>query len=308
MSDDNTFLTPVGRLVMGDCFTPQETDTEGKPLRNTAGELTKKWFLGVAFPKSDPGLPTIFGKMNAAALQGFPHNAHAKNGVSADSSVFSWKLIDGDGLDGNGKSYTEREGFAGCWVLKFASGYPPKCFYAGRYQPHEQIQDSNAIRRGYFVRVAGSITPNNSAKRPGVYVNLSMVELVAIGEEIQSGPNASDVFGGAPVPANLPPGATALPAGGPAAAPAGPAAAPAGPAAAPASPAGPAAAPASPAGPAAPAGVQPAPDFLTPAAPPAPPAAPAKQMTAAAGGVTYDAYVKAGWTDAQMIAAGLLVA
>ena len=31
-------------------------------------------------------------------------------------------------------------------------------------------------------------------------------------------------------------------------------------------------------------------------------------MTAAAGGVTYDAYVKAGWTDAQMIAAGLLVA
>jgi hypothetical protein len=45
-------------------------------------------------------------------------------------------------------------------------------------------------------------------------------------------------------------------------------------------------------------GVQPAPDFMTP--PPAPPAAPAHQMTALAGGNTYEAMVAAGWNDATL--------
>ena len=47
----------------------------------------------------------------------------------------------------------------------------------------------------------------------------------------------------------------------------------------------------------------------TPPAPPAPPAAPAAPaqliMTAAANGVTYDQYKAQGWTDEQMIAAGV---
>jgi hypothetical protein len=33
----------------------------------------------------------------------------------------------------------------------------------------------------------------------------------------------------------------------------------------------------------------------------------AKQMTPAANGVTYEAYIAAGWNDAQMVAAGLLM-
>lgn len=37
---------------------------------------------------------------------------------------------------------------------------------------------------------------------------------------------------------------------------------------------------------------------------PPPPVQPT--MTPAAGGFTYDQYVRAGWTDAQMIAAGLI--
>lgn len=50
-----------------------------------------------------------------------------------------------------------------------------------------------------------------------------------------------------------------------------------------------------------PPGVQPAPSFLNP-----PPAAPVKQMTPQAQG-TYEQYIGAGWTDAQLIAQGLLL-
>ena len=46
-----------------------------------------------------------------------------------------------------------------------------------------------------------------------------------------------------------------------------------------------------------------------PAAPPAPaaPAAPVRQMTAAAGGVTYEAYIASGWNDAQLVQHGLML-
>jgi hypothetical protein len=41
---------------------------------------------------------------------------------------------------------------------------------------------------------------------------------------------------------------------------------------------------------------------------PPPAAAPGRQMTAAAGGATYEAYISAGWTDTQLIQAGLMLA
>jgi len=37
------------------------------------------------------------------------------------------------------------------------------------------------------------------------------------------------------------------------------------------------------------------------------PAPPVKQMTPAANGVTYEAYVAAGWKDEQLVAAGLML-
>lgn len=55
---------------------------------------------------------------------------------------------------------------------------------------------------------------------------------------------------------------------------------------------------AAPAAPAAPAAAQ---------APAAPAPEPVKQMTEAAGGVTYDAYIASGWTDEQMIEAGVMI-
>jgi len=43
-------------------------------------------------------------------------------------------------------------------------------------------------------------------------------------------------------------------------------------------------------------------------APPPAPVAPVRQMTAAANGVTYEAYVAAGWSDAQLVQNGMMMA
>ena len=54
--------------------------------------------------------------------------------------------------------------------------------------------------------------------------------------------------------------------------------------------------------------VQVPPPAPAPMAPPPAPAAPVRQMTAAANGVTYEAYVAAGWSDAQLVQNGLMLA
>lgn len=78
------------------------------------------------------------------------------------------------------------------------------------------------------------------------------------------------------------------------------------PVAPPAAPAAPTPPPAAPQAPAQAAAAPAAPTPPTPPAPPAAPAAPAQLiMTAAANGVTYEQYKAQGWSDEQMIAAGV---
>lgn len=288
-----TFTTPVGRLVQGDAFVAQTTDQQGAPrLVKTgpnAGQPNPQFYAGVAFRKDDPAWPAFYTLLDAQARADFPH-LFPTPGAACVNPLFSFKIIDGDGLDTGGKKWSDREGFAGHWVVRFASSFAPKVFNAGQYDPMQQVTDPRALKRGYYVRVNGSCSGNGNAQRPGLYLNLTLIEISAIGPEIVSGPNASEAFGGASAP--LPAGATPL-----AAAPAPqPVAAPA-PAPAAASPSPVAASPvtASPAPPPA------------PAAPAAPAPAPVRQMTAAANGVTYDAHIAAGWTDDQLVANGLML-
>jgi hypothetical protein len=211
------FLSPVGRFVQGDAFTPQTKNKTGQPLLDKNGQPRVSYFVGVAFRKDDPAFGAFYQKMVAVARAGFP-NMIGPDG-RASHPKFAWKLMDGDGVDDDGKPNNLKPGFAGHWVLKCGSGFPPKCFYAGRYQPHEQIQDPKAIPRGYYIRVAGTMEGNGDASKPGLYVNLSMVELVG-GEPsmiIQGGPDASQVFGGAAptLPAGVPPVAMGAPVAAP---------------------------------------------------------------------------------------------
>lgn len=304
MSNQNLtqILTPVGRLVQGDCFEPQTTDAEGKPLliKNgpNAGQPRVEYFMAIAVPKTDAGYNEVWAAIHGVARAAFPSLFDAAG--NCINPKFAFKVTDGDSQVPNtkGTKPCDREGFPGNWIMNFSGGFAPKCYTAGGA---ELITDPNMLKRGYFIRIYGSVKGNGSMQQPGIFLNHSMVELVGYGEEIHSGPDGGSVFGGAPA-TNLPAGASATPlassapiaqaAPAPAAAPM-PGAAPAPAAAAPApQAAAPAAAPA-------PSNVQPAPDFLNgpgATAAPAPAPAPVEVKYLDANGTAF--------TEAQLLAAG----
>lgn len=295
--------SPVGRVVMGSLYNASTTDAEGKPLviksGPNAGQPRVNFFFALAIPKN-PGethwAQTAWGQqLWALGNQAFPQ--------AAQSQDFAWKISDGDDqrpgklFKGKpGKRPCDNEGWPGHWVLKFSGGFAPK-IYQQEGTGYVQVMQQDFCKPGYFVEVAFEAEGNGSQNQPGIYLNHRMVCFRAYGQEISFGPDvASAGFGAAPLPV----GASATPMPGTAPMPAAPAAT----------------MPAAP-----PIPVTPNPQFLqvppapmAPMAPPptpmAPPPAPAPvhQMTAAANGVTYDAYIAAGWTPAQMVAAGVMLA
>lgn len=315
--DKIEFMLPVGRMVQGDLYEPNDKDADGNPLRvkngPNAGQPRVEYFLAVAIPK-EPGKQwweTSWGaKILQAGQQFFPQ--HMQN------PEFSWKVVDGDEQRPRGERQVrncDREGFPGNWIVKLASGFAPKTLNANGT---EELTQPGAIKCGYYVQVLGNATGNNSTQRPGLRLNPVGVALSGYGPEIVQRRDFSQAgFGGA-----LPAGASATPIGVssmPGAAPAvpltpGAAAAPAMPGAAPSPMPGalPGAAPAMPA--AMPGvAVQPNPAFLqVPGAPvpaaPVPAAPPARQMTAKAAGATYETFRSQGWTDQQMIEHGYMTA
>ena len=329
--------SPVGRLVMGSLYTPDTTDADGNPLvvktGPNAGQPRVNYFFALAIPKQ-PGeqhwAQTAWGQQIwALGHQEFPQAAQATD--------FSWKIVDGDSQQPGklfkgkpGKKPCENEGWPGHWVLKFSGGFAPKV-YQQEGAGYVQVMQQDFCKTGYYVEAAFNVEGNRSQSSPGVYINHSMVCFRAYGPEISFGPDvASAGFGAAPLPA----GASMTPPAGAIPMPQAPAAAPAAyaPPALPGVPAGvpqiPGVAPAPlvPAGfapmPSPPAPVAPAPIPVTPnpgfvqvpppapapMAPPPAPVIPVRQMTAAAQGVTYEAYVAAGWSDAQLVQNGLMLA
>jgi len=267
MSNENQILTPAARLVQGSCFEEQTKDMDGNPLLVKSGpnmgQPRVSYYIGVAIPKTDAAWPALEAKIKAAAKAGFPTLFDAVGNLVNPQKGFAFKIIDGDD-----PLNAVKEGFSGHWILKFSNGFAPKVYTKGGA---EIIVDPEMVKRGYYVRVAGSVKANGSMQQPGVFLNFSMVELIAHGEEIISGPNAQEVFGG--TPASVPAGATAAPVANTA-----PIAT----------------------------SVTPAPDFATP--PPPVIAAPAKKMTAKANGATYESVTSQGWTDEMLIQHGYMEA
>jgi len=334
MAQKVNITSPVGRIVMGSLYDPSTTDAEGKPLvvktGPNAGQPRVNYFFALAIPKgAEPHWAhTPWGQQIwNVGNQAFPN--------AAQSPAFAWKIEDGDSQIPNkkGRKPCDNEGWRGHWILKFSGGFAPKV-YQQEGAGYVQVMQKDFCKPGYFVEVAFSVEGNGSQSQPGVYINHSMVCFRAYGPEISFGPDvASAGFGAAPLPAGAsmtpPAGAIPMPQA-PAAAPALPGA-PAGyapppvPAGVPQIP-GAAPAPLPPGGfvpmpsapvPGAPAPipVMPNPGFVqvpppapAPMAPPPAPAAPVRQMTAAANGVTYEAYVAAGWSDAQLVQNGLMLA
>lgn len=202
-------LTPVGRIVMGDCFEAQTKDAEGNPLITKTGPNTGKprvaYFIALAVAKTDPGVQEILNKMAQVAQQCFPQLFVNNN----PPPQFAWKYTDGDSTLPNKRGIRpcDKEGFPGHWVFNFTSGFAPKCYSKNG---ESIITDPQQIKRGYYVRIYGSIAGNESTQQPGLYLNHQMIELCGYGEEIITGPSGEAVFGGQPSAA-LPAGASTTP-------------------------------------------------------------------------------------------------
>lgn len=257
MAEQN-YLFVTGRLVQGDVFIPQTKNKKGGPLVDLKGNPKIQYFIGVAVEKTDADMMQTFAQIQQVAQVGFPGGEPQRPG-------FAWKVIDGDD-----RKYTGRIGFAGCKIFRFTSGFPVKVYTKGAAS---QIVDPNQIKRGYYVRVAFTVAPNDSDDKPGVYLNQVLVELVGYGEEIVSGPDAASVLGAAGAAA-VPAGASATPvAGGPPITPGAPITQ----------------------APAPPGTIVPAPDFLNPPV-----------MTAKAGATSYQQFIDQGWTKEQLIEYGYI--
>lgn len=276
MTEAVKFTTPVGRLVGGSLYKPQDKDALDKPLTiktgPNAGKPTVRYWLPVAIPKGNEAhwRETQWGALIwAEGVRAFPQ-AH-------QAPTFAWKIVDGDSKVPNkaGKTPSQNEGYPGNWVLNFGGQYAPTALDA---KGTTVLTDAGAIKPGYYVQIGGSVSGNGQQTNPGVYLNYQFVALSGYGPVIEMRANPSEFgFGQAP----LPPGASPTPvAGMPQAA--APAAAPAAP------PSAPSPAPA-------PVVVTPHTAILTPPPPPAP-AGPV--MTAKAGGATYAQMIAAGWSDA----------
>lgn len=211
MSQAIEFLTPVGRFVQGNLFEGFDKDLEGKPLTvktgPNAGQPRTAYTVSIAIDKNDPGFMNLWAKIDQAAKAGYPQFFNAQG--QCINPNFAWKYKDGDSdtPDRSGIKPCDRPGFKGCHVLKFTSGFPFPVYAQGG---KTVITDPNAVKRGYYIRIYGTVVDNKPSPSPGVYLNITGVEFIAYGEEIQTGPSGEDMFGSAPAP-KLPPGASATP-------------------------------------------------------------------------------------------------
>jgi hypothetical protein len=284
------YTTPLGRIVQGDPYKAQQRrDQHGKPRlipvgKPDAGQPDMQHFVALAIPKNDPEYPAFKAQIDAEDRAAWSTLFDANgNCLRAD---FAFKVVDGDSamLDKSGVAPNTREGWAGCWIWKFASKFAPKVMVGKNGAWVEST--GGECKCGDHVRVSFSTSSNDSQQTPGMYRNLEQIALYRPDKEIVSngGPSAAERFGAPPLATGGAGGPVSPPApGAPAASPPAPAAGP---------PLSPTAAPSSPPPP-------PYDGFMNP---------PARTMTAKAGSTTYEAFRAANWTDEQLISHGYMTA
>lgn len=301
-----TRFTFTGRLVQGDPCTlgPVQKDTRtGQPKTTKDGQPLRQFFAAVAVPKNPaarfviPGNPSyedvkalldneargawpqFFGTPPAGLI--IPPNLP----VGCTNPKFANKIIDGDGFDEKGQPNSARDGWAGCWVIKCVTMFAPKVYEWTASGWQETIHTGRKIKCGDYVTISGDCESNKSDQTPGMYMNMDTVSFEQEGVAIVGTNNVdpNEALGSRGAPPNAPAGTPAPPASAPAASTGAPA-------------------------PGAPqSGTAPGYSGYREAAPPPPAAAPAApQMTAAANGVTYEAYRAQGWTDDQLRQHGLM--
>lgn len=195
--------TGIVRIVQGHpARAKQKTDNNNQPVFKD-GKPVMQWFFSVAVPKAE--WQPISNAMGQAAAD-IPGNNNPK---------FAWKFKDGDvAVDSNGKPYRDKPGMAGCMILMISTEFQPPTIFRRNSNGAFDVMNPDDLKCGYFVRVGLKIDGHPAAtmaQTPGLYINPQGVEFIAYGEEIFQGPDAMQMFGDAPPPAALPPGASAMP-------------------------------------------------------------------------------------------------
>lgn len=274
------FTSPIGRLVQGDCYVAQpRRDATGKPKVGADGKPETQFFVALAIPKNDPAWPAFKALLDNEARTAWPQYFNAAG--QCTNPTFADKVTDGDGVDQKGQPHSAKEGFAGHWVVKFGSGFAPKAYRWDAAQGWVETAPGE-IKLGDYIKVSGSISSNQSAQSPGMYLNLNMIAFDHEGPRIVLGPTPDQAFGAPGTAGHVGPLPGATPATG-----------------APTPTTGPTAPSA-----ASPSSVAPAPPYTGFMQPPPPPSGPI--MLPAAGGVSYQQYRDAGWTDDQLVQHGYM--
>ena len=200
----HTGMVP-GRIVWGNPAKAQiKKDQQTKQPILRDGQPVQQWAFGVAFPKAH-FQQHIWPALAQEAAAGYP------NGTPRN---FSFKYVDGDGVDNKGQPYSNREGYAGHIVLTVSTeAFAPPIFKRNAQGTFDQVP-AEGIKTGDYVALGLNIkvnVPTNPTHTPGLYINPLAIELVGYGTEIHSvgavDPNA--LFGAHQY--QLPAGASATP-------------------------------------------------------------------------------------------------
>lgn len=206
----DNLIIPGGRFIQGSLTEKGEKDHAGvviPPEKRT-------YFIGVAVPKSAPGLSELINKLWQMAATDYAQvplvMLQINQGLAAKD--FAWKIEDGDAPRYDKKTGQPKETpeyMKGCYIFKFSTQFELGCCdLEGR------DIDRATIKRGDYIDVVFSSLVNGKVDdTAGIYLNPNAVRRLGFGEAISGGAPASAQFANK-TPAYMPPGATQMPTAG----------------------------------------------------------------------------------------------
>ena len=204
-------LFPIGRLVGGSLYEPNTTNMDGQPLVYKTGKRIGQprvdYYIAIAIPKTQQHwaheVDHTNPRVGAWGAKIWEAGHKFWGDIAGQKPSFAWKIIDGDSTAYNDANPPRRPcdmvGYKGHWVISMTRSEAPQIVNA---DGSAFILEKNAVKRGYFVQVAATITSNNSDTKMGIFFNHDAVSLQFQGEEISFMPKPSEMgFGGGVAPA-----------------------------------------------------------------------------------------------------------
>jgi hypothetical protein len=176
-------LSPVGRLVQGHPLVAKDKNMQGAPLTFRNGEPRSNFFFAIAVKKSNKKFDVMMESVKNEAESGFPI---LRGKLQFPSEKFSWKIVDGDLPE-----HEDKQGFAGCWIMKFSNSFVSEVV---DLQTRQGIISQDQLKCGDYVQVFFRCKANGNKEKPGVYLNQLSVGKVMDGEEIVNKTSYINVF------------------------------------------------------------------------------------------------------------------